>query len=281
MRSTLWATLIKCLSMNIPSADHWNHLQYSDAFYATTIIAALGNPFVAISYREQSEFSAPYMAETQSDKTILHAAVDEVTRYTNLDRLVPSYRNVVTVAAIEVCRASLEAFWYGECRLTRISPRQWRVKMMLASLIPVDIKLLLSYTRWVIHSLLLPGLCKAERSASCREGNYPAVRNAAFDGLLLLRALQEKVIARYIFAVLRFDSSRLVQRRLAQSLVENLPVLAAMDELGGQESAGYTEEEAKAVAKPAQQSIDSMLKALRNSVGRSIMLRDSMMAVLL
>lgn len=103
---------------------------------------------------------------------------------------------------------------------------------------------------------------------------------AAFDGLLLLRALQEKVIARYVLAVLRFDSCRIVQRRLAQSLVENLPILAAMDELSGQE-AGCIEEDAKATQKQSSQSVDSLLKALRNSVGRSIMLRDSMMAVLL
>ena len=107
------------------------------------------------------------------------------------------------------------------------------------------------------------------------------MRTAAFDGLLLLRALQEKVIARYIFAVLRFDSCKVVQRRLAQSLVENLPILAAMDELASGEP-GYVEEEAtRVVQKPASQSVESLLKALRNSVGRSIMLRDSMMAVLL
>ena len=113
-----------------------------------------------------------------------------------------------------------------------------------------------------------------------REGNYPIVRIAAFDGLLLLRSLQEKVIARYIFAVLRFDSCRVVQRRLAQSLVENLPILAAMDELSSQEP-GYIEEEARLPQKPASQSVESLLKVLRNSVGRSIMLRDSMMAVML
>lgn len=106
------------------------------------------------------------------------------------------------------------------------------------------------------------------------------MRSAAFDGLLLLRALQDKVIARYIFAVLRFDSCRLVQRRLAQSLVENLPILAAMDDLAGQET-GYVEEDAKASKKSSSTSVESMLKALRNSIGRSIMLRDSMMAVIL
>lgn len=104
---------------------------------------------------------------------------------------------------------------------------------------------------------------------------------AAFDGLLLLRALQEKVVARYIVAVLRFDSNRIVQRHIAQSLVENLPILAAMDELGGHDSA-HLEEDGRAAAKASSgASIDSLLKALRNSIGRSIMLRDSLMAVLL
>lgn len=36
------------------------------------------------------------------EEAVLTAAVDEVNRYANLDRLVPSYHNIITVAAIEV-----------------------------------------------------------------------------------------------------------------------------------------------------------------------------------
>jgi transcription initiation factor TFIID subunit 2 len=131
--------------------------------------------------------------------------------------------------------------------------------MMMSSMIPLDLPFMLAYTR---------------------EGNYPTVRSAAFEGLLLSKALQEKIIARYILAVLRFDSCRIVQRRLAQALVENLPVLAAMDELGNGEGAGGDDEQAVGKKMP-KDTVEGQLKALRNSVGRSIMLRDSIMAVLL
>ena len=78
---------------------------YSDSFYITTIIAALGNTFVSANTRDQSEFAAVPNGSNFSapkEQQLLHAAVDEVTRYTNLDRLVPSYHNVITVAGIEV-----------------------------------------------------------------------------------------------------------------------------------------------------------------------------------
>jgi transcription initiation factor TFIID subunit 2 len=78
---------------------------YSDSFYITTIIAALGNTFVSANTKDQSEFSAAANGSNFSapkEQQLLHAAVDEVTRYTNLDRLVPSYHNVITVAGIEV-----------------------------------------------------------------------------------------------------------------------------------------------------------------------------------
>lgn len=97
--------------------------QYSDAFYITTVIAALGNPFVSLS-QQQSDFATPGSLDSQSEQSILTAALDEVMRYANLDRLVPSYHNIITVATIE-----------------------WRVKMMMASLIPLDLRTLLAYTR--------------------------------------------------------------------------------------------------------------------------------------
>ena len=131
---------------------------------------------------------------------------------------------------------------------------------MMASLIPLDTRLLLAYTR---------------------EGNYVPVRVAAFEGLLLLRALQEKIIARYILAVLRYDTSRIVQRRIAAAIVDNLPILAAMDEMHAPESGYFEEDNHKHSNKQHNQSVDSLLKSLRNSVGRSIMLRDSIMSVML
>lgn len=222
--------LVDLLKYNDNASNNW-----SDAFYITSVIAALGSPFMQQSVKDQSELLGPYY-EPLPEQALVHSAVDEVTRYINLDRLVPSYHNTITIAGIE-----------------------WRVKMMMASLIPLDMRFLLAYTR---------------------EGNYGAVRSAAFEGLLLLRGLQEKIIARYIFAVLRFDSNRIVQRRLAQSLVENLPILAAMDDLTAPEN-GHVEESALTSKKSEKDQVENLLKALRTHVGRSITLRDSMMAVLL
>lgn len=84
--------------------------KFSDGYYITTIIAALGNPFVSASNRDQSEFASLNYLDAAPEQAVLNVAVDEVSRYANLDRLVPSYHNVVTVAAIEVsqvlCRGS-------------------------------------------------------------------------------------------------------------------------------------------------------------------------------
>ena len=72
---------------------------YTDAFYITCVIAALGSPFASGSFRELDDSTLqPHLAE----EVLLRNAVDEVTRYTNLDKLVPSYHNLITVAAIEV-----------------------------------------------------------------------------------------------------------------------------------------------------------------------------------
>lgn len=218
------------LKYNDNASNNW-----SDAFYITSIIAALGSPFMSQTLKDQSELMGPYY-EPLPEQALINSAVDEVTRYINLDRLVPSYHNIITIAGIE-----------------------WKVKMMMASLVPLDMRFLLAYTR---------------------EGNYAAVRSAAFEGVLLLRGLQEKIIARYLFAVLRFDSNRIVQRRLSQSLVENLPILAAMDDLTAPEN-GYLDDGSHASKKSEKDQVDNLLKALRTHVGRSITLRDSMMSVLL
>lgn len=58
------------------------------------------------------------------DDPMLGSAVDEVQRYMSMDRLVPSYRNAVSVAGLE-----------------------WNLRMMLAGHIPVDLQLFFAYTR--------------------------------------------------------------------------------------------------------------------------------------
>lgn len=113
-----------------------------------------------------------------------------------------------------------------------------------------------------------------------REGNYPAVRVAAFDALLLLNTLDLIPFIRYYFAVIRDDSSLLVRRRLAQSLLESLPILVSIGDLAPPVAKGLSFEDtgSKNDADPA--SMEQVLKQLRNTVGKSIAYRTSLLNVL-
>ncbi|GAA5972288.1 hypothetical protein JCM8115_005958 [Rhodotorula mucilaginosa] len=132
---------------------------------------------------------------------------------------------------------------------------EFKLKLTLASLIPEDRLSLFNYTR---------------------DGNYPPVRLAAFDALLLLNPLQDVMpLVRYLFAVMREDSSRLVQRRLAESVLESLPILAAVHDLAPpdpNDSAGD--------AKKERDELANVLKSLRKKPGRSMNYRTALLATL-
>lgn len=135
-------------------------------------------------------------------------------------------------------------------------PEQFKLKLTLASLIPEDRMSLFNYTR---------------------DGNYPPVRLAAFDALLLLNPLQDVMpLVRYLFAVMREDSSRLVQRRLAESILESLPVLAAMHDL----AAPDPNADQAGDAKKERDELANVLKSLRKKPGRSMNYRTALLATL-
>lgn len=46
--------------------------------------------------------SETVVEQTTEDIELMHKAIAEVDRYRNMDRLIPSYHNVVTIAALEV-----------------------------------------------------------------------------------------------------------------------------------------------------------------------------------
>ena len=79
-------------------------LQYSDAYYISTLIASLACATVSTAPPERGELtrSAPKIDQTEEDRQLLQLAVSEVERYRSMDRLIPSVHNVVTVAALEV-----------------------------------------------------------------------------------------------------------------------------------------------------------------------------------
>ncbi|KAK4051913.1 hypothetical protein OIV83_002618 [Microbotryomycetes sp. JL201] len=217
-------------------------LQYNDnlgnkanTYYIVSIMNALSHALVAVAAKETSTLGGgdqSYMEEVEGNQ-FLEPAIQEIERYMNADRLVPSYHNAITVAGIE-----------------------WKLKLTLACLIPEDRMSFFVYTR---------------------DGNYPPVRIAAFDALLLLNPLQDHFpLVRYFFSVLREDSSRLVQRRLGEAILDSLPVLASMHDLAAPEIV-FDEEDGK---KKDKDPIEKQLKALRKKPGRSLNFRQCLLQTL-
>ena len=114
-----------------------------------------------------------------------------------------------------------------------------------------------------------------------RDGNYPPVRMAAFDALLLLNPLQDVMpLVRYLFAVMRDDSSRLVQRRLAQSVLESLPILVAVQDLAPPDPSASDGAAGGGDAKKERDELANVLKSLRKKPGRSMNYRTSLLQTL-
>ncbi|GAA5914840.1 hypothetical protein JCM6882_007815 [Rhodosporidiobolus microsporus] len=131
---------------------------------------------------------------------------------------------------------------------------EFMLKLTLASLIPEDRMRFFAYTR---------------------DGNYPPVRIAAFDALLLLNPLQDVMpLVRYFFAVMRDDSSRLIQRHVAEAVLESLPVLVAMQDLAPPDPAAEEKEDKK------KDELANVLKSLRKKPGRSMNYRTSLLQTL-
>ncbi|TFY68605.1 hypothetical protein EVJ58_g911 [Rhodofomes roseus] len=76
---------------------------YSDAFYICTVISALACATISTVPPERGEFTATDSQPVQDaqDAELLKQALAEVDRYRSMDRLIPTYHNVVTVAVIE------------------------------------------------------------------------------------------------------------------------------------------------------------------------------------
>lgn len=78
--------------------------QYADAHYICSIISALGCATISSVPPERGEFIASDAnpALDAQDSHLLGDALSEVDRYRSMDRLIPTYHNIVSVAVIEV-----------------------------------------------------------------------------------------------------------------------------------------------------------------------------------
>ncbi|KAH9858258.1 hypothetical protein C2E23DRAFT_892071 [Lenzites betulinus] len=76
---------------------------YADALYICSVISALGYATVSAVPPERGEFisSETGPLPDPQDAELLKLAVSEVDRYRSMDRLIPTFHNVVTIAVIE------------------------------------------------------------------------------------------------------------------------------------------------------------------------------------
>ncbi|KAI9057062.1 hypothetical protein FKP32DRAFT_1598551 [Trametes sanguinea] len=76
---------------------------YADALYISTIISSLASATVSTVPPERGEFIPSETGPVQDpqDAELLKKALAEVDRYRSMDRLIPTFHNVVTVAVIE------------------------------------------------------------------------------------------------------------------------------------------------------------------------------------
>lgn len=78
------------------------------------IIGALGCALVSTTPPEKAELRDDSLPQTIDERTIinkdiLEAASKQVERYRDMDRVIPSWRNVITVSTIEVSQKMSES----------------------------------------------------------------------------------------------------------------------------------------------------------------------------
>ena len=86
---TSWRNIRKFLLGLLDANDNTLN-PYSDSQYLATLVAAIGNVYSAMSISDEV------------DKEDMNRAVDVISRTMTMDRLVPSYQNVVTQAGMKV-----------------------------------------------------------------------------------------------------------------------------------------------------------------------------------
>lgn len=215
--------------------------RFVDDYYLASIINALASTLIPVDTTGYTTHADEVY--TDEELTLRQLATQEVERLQVLDRLVPSFHNVVTLAALD-----------------------FQLALVLANLRPLDLTHFVEYTR---------------------EGNWTAVRVAAFNALLLLRGLQHKVLTRYYFAVLSSDEDPVVRMHLARGLCDALAVAMATGELGvawqrpemlqeGDPRDNVAEQESLLAQEAAQ--VEQVVKVLRREIGRSASVRDGFLA---
>ena len=104
--------------------------RYSDSYYLSSIINCLAIALIPTVQHDASVFQQDEDADSNDHPRgpeLRRNAIDEVERYRTMDRLVPSYQNVISIAALE-----------------------FNIKLMITGIIPNNGQLYIPYTRSVI-----------------------------------------------------------------------------------------------------------------------------------
>lgn len=210
---------------------------------------------------ERGEFvtgdNAPIIDE--ADSNLLRQAVTEIDRYRSMDRLIPSYHNVVTIATLD-----------------------FYVTLSMACLIPHEPRIFFPLTRYAILLLKYMYFILIMRYS---EGNYTQVRMAAFDALFLSKWYSPKLM-QYFLSVMANDSSRYIRRHVARNASQSLALLVTMGELkSGKDSESVLIEEDGNGQEKARENkrseIDILIKALRKDkeAGKNEAIREFLMPI--
>ncbi|KAI9090462.1 hypothetical protein DFS34DRAFT_637443 [Phlyctochytrium arcticum] len=173
---------------------------FSDNYYVSDLILALGNAFLPVASRgpkrarvplklnagdvEEFQFGGdsdeddfnPMGSGRLESVQLLKESAKEIHRYRNLDRLMPSYHNTVTVTCLKVL-----------------------LRWMIAGLLPVDLALFLQHARY---------------------GNFEHVRIIALEALIVLDGLGSPDITSWMLSVIRDDPAPYVRYHVAKGILE-------------------------------------------------------------
>ncbi|KAI9297903.1 hypothetical protein K502DRAFT_346691 [Neoconidiobolus thromboides FSU 785] len=109
----------KKLILNLLKNNDNSSNPYSDSYYVSTLIASIGNVLINQPPSNEEEF------DQSADNTLNNALIYELTRFSSMDHLIPSYHNIVTVSCLQV-----------------------HTKLIVARILPSDVKIFLRHSRY-------------------------------------------------------------------------------------------------------------------------------------
>ncbi|KAG8818496.1 hypothetical protein FRC17_010811 [Serendipita sp. 399] len=223
---------------------------FSDSYYIAHIIGALGCALVSTTPPERAELQGDHIPQVvedpraQIDRDILNGAIAEVDRYRDLDRVIPSWRNSITVATLE-----------------------FRTMLMMANSIPGDPAFFLLYTR-------------EGNSVPVRIAAFDGLFLTKWYSAEVFKYLMAVISRDGSRIISRHVASNMCESLAIQFAIGDIKMLAKEPEpILIEEDATKPE----VVKEPKKSEVDIMIKTLRKDkeIGRNVILRKTIMPMML